>query len=231
MKKLSKLITRPAYGVALVLLFAVTPFAGSRANIDSSSRKKIPTLEGLWEINRKKSDDPENKMREAIGRRHGGGLRDGRSSGGGGLPDGDGFPGEPPLGDSPARGTPPSGSQVGRASARTEENMRAADILQIFQSESELTVNETGDDRLVNTATFYTDGRKTHQDTEYGKLETNAKWVGDKLVVETKSQRGGKMIRTYELSSDGRELHVTLRMENKRMPQAISILSVYDKSQ
>src|SRR5262245_17921857 len=194
MKKLSKVITRSTYGAALVVLFGVNPFAGLYASIDSSSRKTVPTFEGLWEINRRKSDDPQSKMREAMGRRHGGGLRDGRSSGGGGgLPSGDGFPGEPPLGDSPERGKPPSGTQVGNASAPTEESMRAADILQIFQSDSEITVNETGDDRLVNTQTFYTDGRKTHQDTEYGKLETNAKWVGNKLVVETKSQRGGKM--------------------------------------
>jgi len=171
-------------------------------------------------------------MREAIGGSRGRGLRDGRSSGGGGgLPSGDGFPGGPPPGDSSGQGNPPRGRQVGNPSALMDERMRAAEVLEIFQSRSEITVNETGDDRLVNTQTFYTDGRKTHQDSEYGKLETNAKWRGNKLVVETKSQRGGEMTRTYELRSDGRELHVTLKIENETMPQTISIHSVYDKIQ
>jgi len=109
--------------------------------------------------------------------------------------------------------------------------MRASEVLEIFQSESEITVNEMGDDRLVNTRTFYTDGRTTHQDSEYGKLETNGKWRGNKFVVETRSDHGGKMTQTYELGSDGRELNVTLKFQNEKMPQAISIRSVYDKSQ
>jgi hypothetical protein len=36
---------------------------------------------------------------------------------------------------------------------------------------------------------------------------------------------------SYELQSGGRELYVTLKIENERMPQAISIRSVYDKSE
>ena len=232
MKRLSKLSARLVYGVALALLFGATPYALSHPSI-ASSYLKAPNLEGMWEINREKSDDPQNKMREAISRRLGGGLRDGRSSGGGGggLPNGDGFPGGPPPGDSPEQPNSPSGKQVGNISAKIEERTRAAEVLEIFQTESEITVNETGDDRLVNTQTFYTDGRTTYQETEYGKLETNAKWRGNKLVVQTRSNHGGRMTRTYELGSDGRELYVTLKMQNEKMPQAISIRSVYDKSQ
>jgi hypothetical protein len=230
--KANRLIARSAYGVALALLFAATPFDITRASIDSSYLKKVPNLAGTWQINRGKSDDPQKKIREAMGGGHGGGLRAGRSSGGGGgLPGDDGFPGAPPHGDFPERGNPPSGEQVGNMQARMEERMRAAEALEIIQSESEITVNETGDDRLVHTQTFYTDRRKSDEDSEYEKLETNAKWVGSKLVVEMKTERGGKITRTYELRSDGSELYVTLKIKNETTPQAFSIRSVYDKIQ
>jgi hypothetical protein len=190
-------IASSAYTVVLTLLFGASPFAYTRAVSNTSANETVPNLAGTWQINRDKSDDPQNKLREARSRSHGGGL----------------------LGSS--RGN------METVRTKMEERMRSAEVLEIIQDDSELTVNETGDDRLVHTETFYTDGRKSDQ----GYLETIAKWHGNKFVVETKLERGGKLTRTYELQAGSRELHVTLRIENERTPQAISIRSVYDKIQ
>jgi hypothetical protein len=112
-----------------------------------------------------------------------------------------------------------------------EEGMRAAEALEIAQSGVEITVNETGDEKTVHTQTYFTDGRKSERGTERGRLETKAKWKGQKLVIEMKMESGGTITRSYELASGGRQLQVTVKIENQRMPEAISIRSVYDKSE
>jgi hypothetical protein len=213
-----------ACAVVLALVFGATPFAITLAIIHTSNNKSVPNLAGTWQFNRDESDDPQSKMREAISRSDG---PSGRSSPGGRLPEGGGFPGAPPRGGGSEPENSPGAEEMETVRTKMEERMRAAEVLEIIQSDSELTVNETGDDRLVHTETFYTDGRKSEQ----GKLETNAKWRGKKFVVETKLERGGKMTRTYELQSGGRELYVILKVENERMPQPLSIRSVYDKIQ
>jgi hypothetical protein len=210
--------------VALGLLFIVGQIFGSpnAAGHTSGSLTEQPNLTGKWQINREKSDNPRDKMRN-------------RSGGGpdGPPPSGGGFPGGPPPGGGgfPGGGNPPSQEQMERMRARMEEGMRAAEALEITQSGSEVTVNETGDEKTVHTQTYITDGSKAEKDTERGKLETRAKWKGQKLVVEMKTEHGGTITRTYELASGGRQLYVTVKIENEGMPGAISIRSVYDKSE
>ena len=212
--------------VALLLIvgqiFVTTRAAGNTSDYPTQQ----PDLTGNWQINREKSDNPREMMRRNDRGPDPGGP-------GGPPPGGGGFPGGPPSGGGgfPGGGDPPSQGQMERMRARMEEGMRAAEALEISQSGVEITVNETGDEKTVHTQTYFTDGRKSEQGTERGKLETKAKWKGQKLVIETKMERGGAITRTYELASGGRQLHVTVKIENERMPEAISIRSVYDKNE
>jgi hypothetical protein len=188
-----------------------------------------PSFAGKWQINREQSDNPRDKMRGARGGGPGGGgFPGGPPSGGGG-----GFPGGPPPGGGgfPSGGEPPSQEQMERMRARMEEGMRAADTLEITQSGLEIAINETGDKKTVHTQTYFTDGRKSEEDTERGKIETKARFKGQKLVIEMKMEHGGKMTRSYELAPGGSQLYMTLKIENERMPEAISIRTVYDKSE
>jgi hypothetical protein len=168
-------------------------------------------------------------MCEAIHRTHGGGLRGGRPSGGDGLPAGDGIPRGAPQGGLPDGGNTSGREDMEAVRTRMEEEMRAAEVLEIIQTNSEITVNETRSDRLLTTQTFYTDARKSEQETARGKLETMARCEGNKFIVVTKGHEG-RITRIYELKSGGRELYLTVKIENERMPRVISIRSVYDRS-
>ncbi len=213
--------------LALALLLIVGQiFVTARAAGNTSDYPtQQPDLTGKWQINREKSDNPRDMMRR--------GARGPGSGGPGGPPPGGGgFPGGPPPGGGfPGGGDPPSQEQMERMRARMEEGMRAAEALEISQSGVEITVNETGDEKTVHTQTYFTDGRKSEQGTERGKLETRAKWKGQKLVIEMKMESGGTITRTYELASGGRQLYMTVKIENERMPEAISIRSVYDRNE
>jgi hypothetical protein len=75
---------------------------------------------------------------------------------------------------------------------------------------------------------FMTDGRKLKKSKEENYQEIAAKFDGKRLVTDEKNPRGGKMSRTFELSSDGRELYETLRMTTGRNNTPFVIRYVYD---
>jgi len=226
---LNKRTVARSCGLALALLFIVGQTfvsAGAAGNTPDYSTQQ-PDFTGKWQINREQSDNPRDKMRNGNGRGPGTGGPGGPPPGRGGFPEG-----PPPGGGGfPGGGDPPSQEQMERMRARMEEGMRTAEALEITQSGLEITVNETGDEKTVHTQTYFTDGRKSEQSTELGKLETKAKWKGQRLVIEMKMERGGTITRTYELASAGRQLYMTVKIENERMPDAISIRSVYDKNE
>src|SRR5215813_11217752 len=90
-RKQRNFIAYSACGVALTILFAVTKFDSTSANTNALPNRNVPNLAGTWQINRKKSDDPQDKLSEAKRGAHGGGLRGRQSSGSAeGLPVGDG---------------------------------------------------------------------------------------------------------------------------------------------
>ena len=55
-----------------------------------------------------------------------------------------------------------------------------------------------------------------------------AKWQGSQLVASMQGRRGGSPTRTYELSSDGKQLIVTTKMQNPRFTQPVTFRLVYD---
>jgi hypothetical protein len=73
-----------------------------------------------------------------------------------------------------------------------------------------------------------TDGRKLQKSKEENYQEIAAKFDGKQLVTDEKDPRGNKMSRTFELSSDGRQLYETLHMTSGRSNTAHVIRFVYD---
>jgi hypothetical protein len=101
--------------------------------------------------------------------------------------------------------------------------------LEIAQTGSEITINE-GTAYLVRTRTLSTDSRKPAIDKSgIGKNSTIAKWQGCQLVVETKTDQGGKVIESYQLSSSGRQIYVTVEFANDQLSEPIMLRRVYDK--
>jgi hypothetical protein len=82
------------------------------------------------------------------------------------------------------------------------------------------------DDRFKK-VTFYTDGRQLPKKVDEDHPEVAARWSGSELVSEEKGPLGGKMSRTFELSSDGRRLYETINVDHgKKSP--IVIRYAYD---
>src|SRR5260370_35048468 len=75
---------------------------------------------------------------------------------------------------------------------------------------------------------FMTDGRKLQKSKDENYQEVAAKFDGNRLVSDEKDPRGNKMSRTFELSSDGRQLNETLHMTTGRSNTPLRIRHVYD---
>lgn len=219
-------LTKIQRGAAAMLTLLVLASAAPASAVDDKNKPKPapPNISGRWRLNKSQSDDPREKMRQAMSR---GDFPGGPGGGGpGGRPHSDGFPGGPPPGAEGGGfpgGPPPGGRPPG--------GMAAAEALEIVQGDGELTINETGSSEVVRTRTINTDGRKSEQSTPGGRAEVKGKWKGTKLVVEIKPERGGKLTETYELAPSGGQLYVTTKIENERLPQAVSIRRVYDRGE
>ena len=104
---------------------------------------------------------------------------------------------------------------------------------ELFTPARAITLSMTGaevdlvDDRDRKRA-FMTDGRKLKKSKDENYQEIAAKFDGKRLVTDEKDPRGGKMSRTFELSSDGRELYETLHMTTGRNNTPLDIRYVYD---
>lgn len=228
-----------AWGAGALLLLLLVGAAPLSAATDDKKKEAAaqPDLSGKWQLNRAQSDDPRQKMREAAGR--GGGFGGRGKSRAGGFPgrgnSGGDFPGGPASGPGGGEfpGGPPrsDGDEGGRGARSSPRGMEAAAALEIVQGGGELTVKEGADGEDASARTFYTDGRKSEQETPRGRAEVKAKWKGAKLVVEIKPERGGKLTETYELAPSGSQLYVTTKVEDERMPQSVTIRRVYDRGE
>ena len=180
-------------------------------------------LSGRWVFNRELSDDAREKMREA--REKGGGPGGGRPPGGGGGMGGPGGGGMGGQGGGGGRMGPPPGGMGGDDDPR--EAMRAllepAEELTIAQTEAELAVEE----KFGATRRLHPDGKKYK--TDNGASEIKSSWKEGKLVVETKSLRGGRVLETWERIPDGSRLIVNVKMEGGFGP-GLTLKRVYDRA-
>ncbi len=167
---------------------------------------------GAWKLNRDESDDPRKRMRNQRDSNSAGGYGGGRP---GGWPGGGGYGGR-------------RGGMGGGESDEAREKMQ-----ELLRPPATMTLSMTGaevdlvDDRDRKRA-FMTDGRKLKKSKDDNYQEIAAKWDGSRLVTDEKNPRGGKMNRTFELSSDGRQLYETLNLKLGRNNYDTSIRYVYD---
>jgi hypothetical protein len=170
------------------------------------------TILGAWKFNPDDSDNPRQGRQDSGGSN--GGYGGGRGRMGGSWPSGGG-------GGYGGRGR-------GGESDEQREKMR-----ELFMPAKTIRLSMTGaevdlvDDRGRKRA-FVTDGRKLQKSKDENYQEIAAKFDGTRLVSDEKDPRGNKMSRTFELSSDGRQLYETLHITEGRSNTSVAIRYVYD---
>ncbi len=198
---------------------------------------------GTWQLNEGLSENPREKMREAMSSRGGGRGGGGRGGfggggrggggfggpgGGGGFggPEGGGF-GGPGGGGGRGRGGP--GGDAGANREEMQERMRSMEesfqMLEISHREPELLVRY-GDQREE---IIYTDGRGFDRTVGRGELvEATAKWKGkERIVVKAEGERG-KVTETWEWVPDAGQLWLTVKTEGSGRMPGFEVRRVYD---
>jgi hypothetical protein len=169
------------------------------------------TILGAWKFDPDDSDDPSKRRQDS--RDLNGGYGGGHGRIGGGYPGG---------------GRGGYGGRGGGESDEARQKMR-----ELFTPAKAITISMTGaevdlvDERERKRA-FMTDGRKLKKSKDENYQEIAAKFDSNRLVTDEKDPRGNKMSRTFELSSDGRQLYETLHMTSGRSNSPQAIRYVYD---
>jgi hypothetical protein len=196
----------------------------ARALEENASDKPVAekaALVGHWKLNPELSEDPREKMRQAM--EGGGGGRFPRGPGGGGM-------GRPPGGYGGGGDWGGAGGGMGRHGRGQEgeggEGRRPPAMA--FLTATELTVTNiepqvsiVEPEGLVRN--LQTDGKK-HETSSGG--EVKARWDGDRLLVETKSERG-QVKETWSVSPETRRLTIELQIQGGGMPP-VSVKRVFD---
>src|SRR5712692_153632 len=170
------------------------------------------TILGAWKFKPDGSDDPSKRRQGTRGSNGGYGGGHGRM--GGGYPGGG------------------HGGYGGRRGGRENDEERQK-MHELVTPAKAFTLSMTGaevdlvDDRDRKRA-FMTDGRKLQKSKDENYQEIAAKFAGNRLVSDEKDPRGNKVSRTFELSSDGRQLYETLQMTTGRNNTPLIIRYVYD---
>lgn len=160
-----------------------------------------PNLAGTWNLNKDQSDDPRQKMQEAMG-------NSGGSYGQGG----------------------PGGGWQGRHGRRGGGMMQEMNELTVVQSNSSVKITGESGRLLAQTSDSASQSQSSAQGSpENGPrfAPPVAQWQGRQLVSVMES-RGGKTTRTYELSANGNQLIVTTKIESERFQNPVIIRQVYD---
>lgn len=174
---------------------------------------KAASLTGAWMLNKDLSDNPQNQK----GDERAAGAR-GRSGGGRGFGRG-GFGGA-------GRGGGRSGSdpeQALRVRNAMRDLMNPSDRLTIVQTDS-LIIISGSDGR---TTWLSPDGQKVKDEST--KFERKTRWDGAKLVTEITGLPSGKILETYAVDPEQRQLHLTLQAEGTRRPATINRVYDFDR--
>jgi hypothetical protein len=183
-------------------------------------------LSGAWNLNRDESDDPRKKMQEGRGSSRsgtGGGPYGGGRRRGGGFPFPGGMGGGGPYGGRRG-GSGSEGEQGGEDRGKMQGLLNPANSLTITQKDAQIDLTDDQSRQRV----LYTDGRKLQKSKDDKYQEMAAHWEGSRLISEEKGPRGGKLIRSFELASDGKQLYETLHLESSRSGSTVVIRYVYD---
>lgn len=206
---------RPVIYIAwLALALIALPPSGSIARAADN-----PNLAGTWKLNQNQSDNPREKMREAMG-----------SAG----PDGQGGGPGGGFGNRGGRGRGRGGNMFQNQSQLTiEQNGQSVKI----SDESGDLIAETSDNNSNNNNANDQDNsaQSSNSDQSNGQRFRGrrrgpqiAQWKNNQLLIENSGPNGGKTTRTYSLSPDGKQLYVTTEMQNPRFDQPVTFRLVYD---
>ena len=199
---------RPLLPLLVLTLFGAPAAFADEPAAATDAKPAAPALNGRWTLDKEKSEDGRAKMQEAW-RARGGGVRGGPGGGGPGGGFGGGRPGGPGG---------PGGGGGGDAFRETMRSLvEAPPSLTITQTAAEVTIiEEDGRFRALHP------DRKEYRGTAGEKIET--RWDGARLVVETKGERGPKLVETFEGGAD--ELVMVSRVEGGR-GEPVSVRRVY----
>ena len=208
---------QPALTAGLALLVAGVPLRPAA----SAAETARPSLSGRWQLNARDSEDAREKLRQAGGGRRGpgGGLGGGERGPGGGGPRGGGPRGG--FGGGGRRGGGPGG---GRDGGGPREAMRA-----VFEAPAEITITHTS----AEIALLEKDGRlralhpdgKGYKDSAGAEVKT--RWDDARLIVETRPERGPKVVETFALETEPRRLLVNVQLETPS-GTPVTVRRVYD---
>ncbi len=199
-----------------------------------------PNLAGTWALNKAQSDDPRQKMHDAMGGGEGGqgggyGGHGGWGGGGGGGNGGGGGYGGGGYGGG-------NGGGGGRGQGRGEGMINELSQLTIEQTSASAKVtgssgralalysaNNTASSASAQGASGSSSGSSSGSTGGGGDeyAPPAAQWQGSQLVAVAE-RRGGTNTQTYELSPDGKQLFVTTKMESQRFTQPVIFRLVYD---
>jgi hypothetical protein len=193
-------------------LLLASPAPAQEAKASDKPVADRAALVGHWQLNAELSEDPREKLREAMERGGRGGYPGGPGGGGMGHPGGGGGwggrghhgGGGGGGGDSP----PPTGVAFLTASELTVTNV-----------EPEVSIVEP--EGVVRN--LHPDGKK-YQTSSGGEVKTH--WDGDRLKVETKSERG-QVKETWSVSPETRRLTLELQIQRGGMAP-VGVKRVFD---
>jgi hypothetical protein len=174
---------------------------------------------GVWKFNKDESDDGRSKLKQS---READNSNRGNGNGGYGGPRmGGGWPG---MGGGGYGGPRPQGGDISDSMGDLVNPPREMKLSQNFENDPEVILS---DDREHRT-TFFTDGRKLEKDKDPDNKQVTARWDDKKLVTDEKGAHGGKVSRTYELSSDGKQLIETVHLTDSKGNHPVNVQYVYD---
>ena len=196
---------------ALVCFAGVGPGAARGAVAEEKPKAVVAAadLSGSWVLNKDLSDDAHQKLRESAERSRGG------------YGPGPGMSG-PGMGGGGRMAPPPGmgGDDDPRESMRPI--LDPAEELSVFQGQPEIVIDE----KFSRRRTLHADGRKYKADN--GTSEVKTEWKEGRLVVETRGFRGRKTTETWELSTTGKRLTSTIKVDSGVGP-SVTIKRVYDR--
>ncbi len=216
------LVASVASSAALVLLATsrAPVRAGDKAADDGAAVAARQQLVGEWKLNPELSEDPFAKMRQAREEGGGGGGGwgggGGRGGGGGGWGGGGGHHGGHGGGYGHSGG---GAQQSGQSGGYARSMMLTASQITVTNIDPEVTVLDP-DGQMRR---FQADD-KEHKDDAGN--EVKAKWDADRLVVETKGERGTTR-ETWSVGADPRRLTVLLEIK-RSSGGSVSVKRVFD---
>jgi hypothetical protein len=181
----------------------------------AGAQTRTSTIVGAWTLNNNLSDSPQRGDERGDSGPGGGQGRGGRRGGGFGRGGGGGRGGY--GGDTRA-----AGDDMRRSREALRDIMAAPERLTITETSS-MVIITTGEGR---TTRLSPDGQKIKDEST--KIERKTRWDGGKLVSEISGAGGGKITETYSADPEHHQLHVTLHVENSRMPNSTDVHRVYE---